>query len=128
MNSIAVKESMPVVSRSSLRKGQASLYDLIVAKSQSNKALTLDEAKNIWVSSVHSNIIDGIPHQTVYTQNPNNPGHWYPRNEKMSVEAVNIRVIDWLMRNIGALVLRGYLKAIPMISLEPQATINYKEK
>jgi hypothetical protein len=110
------KEFKPViaVSRTSLRRGQAALYDLLAVKIKTGKPVTIKEARNIWLEKVCQNMIDGKPHR----------GIWYAveggERQKfvpMSPEEINFSVLNWLTKNIGILVMRGYLQVIPMVEL-----------
>lgn len=105
------------VSRTVLRRGQASLYDLIVIKIERGGAVTLKEAREIWITKVCRNIIDGKPHRTSYFPAKDGSNNWYPKNVPMSEDDITFTVLNWLMRNIGILVIRGYLKVIPMVQL-----------
>lgn len=112
------KEFKPVlaVSRRSLRKGQASLYDLLVSKLNTGEAVTADEAKEIWMTKVCKYSEDGVPHTWVWKYN-----HAKEKYEsvyrRMTDEEILFNSLNWLTRTIGILVIRGYLKAIPMVRL-----------
>jgi len=115
-------EPVPVVARSTLRRGQASLYDLIISKVETGDKITLEEARNIWLTKVCRNMIDGKPHRTTYLpyrdEKGDATGGWYPKDIPMIEEEILFVVLNWLMKNIGLLVIRGYLKVVPMVQLE----------
>lgn len=118
------KEFKPVlaVSRTSLRKGQASLYDLLAAKLKSGEAVTIKEARGIWLTKVCRKMYGGVPHRTDYYAEKilNERGDivgWHAKDVPMTDEEVMFTVMNWLTKNIGILVIRGYLKAIPMVRL-----------
>lgn len=112
------KEFKPqlAVSRRTLRKGQASLYDLLVAKLKSGEAVTIDEARSIWVDKVCRYSENGIPHTFVYKYN-HDKDHYESVYRKMSDDEINFNALNWLTRTIGILVIKGYIKAIPMVKL-----------
>lgn len=115
-------KAVAVVSRSSLRRGQASLYDLIVEKLKADDKITIQEAKEIWLTKVHSDVRDGVPYYFDYYAG----GYHDERGEyryrgaykPMQDFHVEVTVLNWLMKNIGLLVIRGYLKVIPMVELQ----------
>lgn len=104
------------VSRRTLRKGQASLYDLIVDKLASGDAVTLAEAKDIWLTKVCRNMVNGKPHSWVWRYDHKREAYTSVL-EPMNDEAVNFTVMNWLTRTIGILVIKGYIKIIPMVQL-----------
>lgn len=111
------KFEKPVVSRTTLRRGQAALYDLLSDKIKSGGTVTLPEAREIWLHKVCRNMIDGVPHRTSYFPAEDGTNNWYPKNIPMSEDEVLFSVLNWLTKNIGVLVMRGYLKVIPMVEL-----------
>lgn len=113
------KEFKPVlsVSRSTLRKGQASLYDLVVAKLKDGEPITFEEAHKIWFTQVCRNMRNGVPHRTQYGYWEDGEWHGNARDIPMTDLDIKFAVLDWLTRNLGLLVMRGYLKAIPMVNL-----------
>lgn len=117
------KAAVAVVSRSALRPGQAHLYDLIVEKLDSGEKISIQEAEHIWRTKVCRKMVDGVPHRTLYGYWEN--GEWKPwaKDIPMTDDDITFAVLDWLTRNIGLLVIRGYLKVIPMIELEKPRNI-----
>lgn len=115
------KEFKPVlvVSRSTLRRGQASLYDLIIVKLKSGDPITLEEAKDIWLTKVCRKMYNGVPHRTMYGYWEDGEWRQHFRDVPMTDTDITFAVLDWLTRNLGLLVMRGYLKVIPMVQLEP---------
>lgn len=113
------EEFKPVlsVSRTTLRRGQARLYDLLVKKLESGDAFTLKEARQIWYDLVCRNKINGKPHRVQYGYWEG--GEWYghARDVPMTDKDIDFTAMDWAIRTIGILVVRGYLKAIPMVKL-----------
>lgn len=115
---------LPVVSRRGMRKGQASLFDLITEKLATNQSVTLAEARNIWVEQVCMHLIDGKPHG--YRLHYGSPAHdgtgtligYGTKLQPLSQEEIDFNTMNWLTKNIGLLVMRGYLKVIPQIQLE----------
>lgn len=116
------KNGVAILNVSSLRRGQRSLYRLIVEKLDTQQAITLKEATEIWSNSVHSNNDkDGHPMRwNYYAGRYEENGQVYYRGalERMADWEIEDSVMNWLMKNIGLLVIRGYLKVIPMIALE----------
>jgi hypothetical protein len=114
------KEFKPVlaVSRSTLRKSQAKLYDLLVEKLNSGDAVTLKELREIWYNHACRNKIDGVPHRTQWGY-WGTDGEWHgnARDIPMTDKEIDFTAMDWGIRTIGILVIRGYLKAIPMVEL-----------
>lgn len=112
------KEFKPVlsVSRTTLRRSQASLYDLMVEKLETGKTVTYKEAHEIWLTKACRNVIDGKPYSWTWRYDHQKEAY---RNvlEPMSDDLVKATVISWLTRTIGVLVMKGYLKAIPMVQL-----------
>lgn len=108
--------AVSVVNKSPLRPGQLSLYELIVKKLEKQDTLTLDEAEHIWKTKVHGNMIDGKPYRTDYYLWETRS--WNDSQVPMQRFEIEFAVMNWLMKNIGLLVIRGYLKVIPTISLK----------
>lgn len=112
------KKFKPVlsVSRSTLRKSQASLYDLLVEKLYTGESVTYDEAYKIWIEKACRNVVGGKPYGYSWIFN-----HDKDKYEcclmPMSENTIKLTVTNWLMRNIGLLVIKGYIKAIPMVKL-----------
>ena len=104
------------VSRTTLRRSQASLYDLMVSKLDAGDAITYEEAHQIWITKACRNVIDGKPHSLTWRYDHSKEAYTSVL-EPMSEDLIKMTVIGWLTRNIGVLVLKGYLKAIPMVQL-----------
>jgi hypothetical protein len=102
-------QELAIVNKSSLRPGQLSLYKLIVNKIDTGDILTLDEARHIWLTKVHGDV-EG---DKVYCMD-----YYVNRRRPMSNDEINFNVMNWLMLNIGRLVIRGYLKVVPQIELK----------
>lgn len=120
---MTTKTSVPVVSKSYLRKGQSSLYELIVQKLDTEEKITLVEAKNIWLKDVHTKQYNGVPYRTdhyaerVYDEKGEFRGYTC-KDVPMTEEEIDFSVMNWLCKNLGVLVIRGYLEVIPMIELK----------
>lgn len=112
------KEFKPVlaVGRATLRRSQASLYDLMVSKLKTGDAVTYEEAREIWLDKACRNIINGKPHSWTWRYD-HEKDSFKSVLEPMSDDVVKMTVINWLTRTIGVLVMKGYLKAIPMVRL-----------
>ena len=112
------KEFKPVlqVSRTSLRRSQAELYDLMVEKLKTGATVTYEEAHKIWLTKACRNVVNDKPHSWVWKYNHENQDYRSVL-EPMSDDLIKMTVIGWLTRTIGVLVMKGYLKAIPMVQL-----------
>lgn len=104
----------PSVSRRTLRKGQAKLYDLIVKKVDDGGTITLSDARKIWLNDVCRNMINGIPHTGTWVSTDFGAAQ---EMRPMSDDFVDFTVMNWTMRTIGYLVMRGYIKTIPVVRL-----------
>lgn len=116
-----MSKGVSVVSRHSLRKGQASLYDLIVEKIKTGDKVSIDEAREIWLTKVARHVEEGIPYRTDYYANMfERDGKTYFTSSlvPMTEDEIQFTVLNWLMKNIGVLVIRGYLKVVPMVELQ----------
>ena len=101
---------------SRLSKAQKALYPLICKKLKTNTPITYKEAKKIYLTKACQQIVDGVPHHWNYWWR-NEDGEMVGRYEPLQEDEIRARVFLWLTQNIGALVLRGYLKIIPQIEL-----------
>lgn len=114
------KNGVVILNKSGLRSGQKSLYRLLVEKIKSGDAVTYKEAEDIWLNDV-ANIENGVPMHWDYSiavrdDNGNFKG-WTSRKIAYTEEYKRFTVVNWLVRNIGLLVIKGYLKVIPMVEL-----------
>jgi hypothetical protein len=100
-----------------LRKQHAALYALITENLAKNKSITYEEAKELWINHACRNIINGIPHTYNFWWRPEGVKEPVGRYEPMTNYAVKMTVLEWLTRGIGILVLKGFLKIIPMIEI-----------
>lgn len=117
MNKLSLnKPAKPVVSRRSLTKGQATLYELIEGKVKNNQAITLEEAIKIYSSDVCREKINHKPAGWSAYYDHENQKYRY-RLEELTEYEIKVRAMQWLMQAVGSLVMRGYLKVTPMISL-----------
>jgi hypothetical protein len=114
-------KAVSVVNKPSLRPGQLSLYKLIVEKIDKCEILNLKEAESIWLEKVHSDTVNGIPYRMDYyagRHEEHGQVYYTGARVKMTRDEIEFTVMNWLMKNIGLLVIRGYLKVIPTISLK----------
>lgn len=109
-------ENKPVVSRSTLRRSQATLYDLLSKKVEKGTTVTYKEAHNIWLNKACRNKIGNKPASWVWRYD-HEKDKYYSVLEVMSDDLVKMTVIGWLTRSIGLLVMKGYLKVIPQVQL-----------
>lgn len=110
------KALKPVVSRRSITKGQAALYDLTTERVANNTAITLDEAVEIYSTKVCRNFVKGKPAGYVWHYD-HARGKYTAELEPLGEYELNQRAITWLMQSIGSMVMKGYLKVTPMIEL-----------
>jgi hypothetical protein len=110
------EKTLSIVEKGVLRPGQLGLYKLIVEKIETNATLNIDEAEHIWLTKVHRDVRDGIPYRTDYYLLESSS--WRDAQVPMDRWEIDFAVMNWLMKNIGLLVLRGYLKVIPMVELK----------
>lgn len=106
----------PVVSRRALNEGQATLYELIEKKLKSNKAITLDEAVKIYSEQVCRETYGGKPAGYVGIYDHAKEKYTYEL-QPLRDDELKTRSMQWLMNATGSMVMRGYLKVTPMISL-----------
>lgn len=106
----------PVVSRRAITKGQAALYDLTVERVAAQRAITLDEAVEIYSTKVCRNYVNGKPAGYVWRFNDERD-KYTAELEQLTEFELQQRSVQWLMNSIGSLVMKGYLKVTPMIEL-----------
>lgn len=106
----------PVVSRRTITKGQAALYDLTVERVAAQKAITLDEAIEIYSTKVCRNYVNGKPAGYVWRFDETKD-RYTTSLEPLNELDLQQRSMQWLMQSIGSLVMKGYLKVTPMIEL-----------
>jgi hypothetical protein len=129
-----VNSGVSVLKLTHLRPGQRKLYELIANKLTTGDSVTLNEAKAIWLSRVHSNKTkDGHPLRWDYYGNPHydeagNITGYHGELKRMTEQEITFNVLNWLTSTIGILVIRGYLKVIPMIEVAPQELYSEKGK
>ncbi len=111
-------KSLKIIKRPSLTLGQKELLSLIESKVENGDRILFAEAESIYVSRVCREVREGIPHTYNYWID-NGEGKSKGGFEPMPKEMVVNRVIMWLTCNIGALVLKGYLKVMPIIEFNP---------
>lgn len=118
-----MSQSVAVIDRTYLRPSQKTLYKLIVEKLATGESISIGEAKHIWLTQVHAKhrFIDGKPTRTDYYV-PDGEGYYTSRQVIMTEEEILTTSFMWLTSNIGILVVRGYLKVIPMIDVKQLET------
>lgn len=109
-------DNKPVVSRTTLRRSQAALYDLLSKRVATGKTVTYEEAHKIWVSKACRNKIGDKPASWVWRYD-HDKEKYYSVLEEMPDDLIKMTVIGWLTRTIGILVMKGYLKVIPQVEL-----------
>lgn len=114
------EKALSIIKRPNLTGGQTDLYDLVVSKLKDDAPITFMEAKSIYLTKVCRDIRNGIPYYWNAWKR-NEAGETVGGAEPMTEYDLTRRVLLWITANIGALVLKGYLKVIPMIELD---TIN----
>lgn len=121
------KNLLQISNKPNLTKGQKQLYLLVSIKLDLGTPITFEEARKIWVNLVCREVRNGIPHYyNLYLNRLEEDGEvkfkggYEPMNDYM----IASRTILWLTSNIGALVLKGYLKAIPTIEIYNLTRLN----
>jgi hypothetical protein len=114
--------SVTVVGKVNMRPAQKSLYELICRKLHSGDAITISEAKDIWLRQVHSNWkwSDGKPTHYVSVPRYKEDGkfdYWTTELQPFKHEEMLKTVLLWLTHNIGMMVIKGHLKVIPQIEI-----------
>lgn len=61
---------------------------------------------------------NGVPYYTDYWAFQNDKDEWCCQLKPMTEDMARIATLEWLTRNIGSLVLKGYLKVLPVLELE----------
>lgn len=111
------KEKGMIIKHPKLTKNQEILYALIVKKVESNEPIYFKEAREMWINHVCREIRDGKPHYFNFwwrNEKDEMVGRYQPMNEYM----ISLNATQWLVNNIGRLVLKGYLKVIPQIEIK----------
>lgn len=117
-------KGVAIVRKTGLRRGQESLYRLIVEKLKTGDAITLKEAKNIWLHEVHNDHMwqgDKPVHYDYSVPVRDEAGEltgWTTKLVPYTEEEMLRNSMLWLTSNIGLLVIKGYLKVIPQIKLD----------
>lgn len=100
-----------------MTNGQAKLYALILKKVKNNEAITYEEAKSLYIRFACREVKKGVPQfWNMWWRNDKDEmvGRWQPVSE----HELNMRITQWIMTNIGSLVLKGYLQVLPTISFK----------
>ena len=117
MNSMALQKFKEITKRPRLTEGQKVLYRLACNKLEREERIFFKEAKKLYFSYGCREMRDGVPYYYNYYQR-NEAGEIVGGFEPMSEYQIVNQVITWLTRNIGSLVLKGYLKIMPAIELK----------
>lgn len=83
-------------------------------KVATNSPLTLQEVVDMWVAVGCKNIRKGVPTRL---EDMWVDGEWKSDYVPMSDDIIKSYAKQWLMRNIGTFVIKGYLKVLPTIDL-----------
>lgn len=103
------------VKNPSLTIAQEILYKLIYRKLEEKKPIHIDEVRRIYIHYGCRYTKDGVPHCAHFFYEN---GQWKPEFTPMDEWQVKIAATKWLTHNMGILILKGYLKATPTVSLE----------
>lgn len=90
------------------------LYANLVKHNKQNSPLLFEEAKRMYLNHGCRDVRNGIPYTYDYWMKDSKgerSGGYVP----MSENEIKIYATHWIMHNIGALVLKGYLKVLPQI-------------
>lgn len=101
-----------------LTPSQKELYELVVKKIEKNKPILYEEAKNIYFTKSCRNMINGLPHYYTNYHHKDEKGEWVGGRKPYNEWMINTAVVDWLVRNLGILIIKGALKVIPQIELD----------
>ena len=110
--------SLVIAKRPNLTIGQKKLLNLIVQKIETKDSIRFLEALEIFTQVGCKNIRDGIPHYYDNWDRRDEEGRWWGKYKPMDEYRLRVGALTWLTRNIGSLVLKGYLKVIPPLELE----------
>jgi hypothetical protein len=105
-----------------LRKTQMVLFNVICKKLKANTELTFEETKKMYIDTACRNFVDGKPafYNYYWNRKEDDKGNFIgydSRYEVMPEEYLRRTILIWLTHNIGVLVLKGYLKVLPVIEL-----------
>lgn len=114
-----MKKGVMIIRRPNLTDAQKPLFALICDKLCKGDKLTMPEIKQIYIKYACREVRNGVPYFWDYWKNydyinKKSVGGWVKRPDKH----LNQLVTMWLMNNIGSLVLKGYLKVLPIIELK----------
>lgn len=124
-----MEQKLIITKRPNLTKAQKPLFNLLCDKIYKGEKLTLPEVKKIYIENACRNFVDGQPatynwcYKLLREPKWDKKGKqiqsadWQGKYEKMNKELVNFTVLQWFTHNLGALVLKGYLKVLPVMEL-----------
>lgn len=103
--------------RPKLNKGQLKLYTVILVKLEADEPIYIEEARQMWIDYVAKEVKDGVPRYWNFwweNEKGERVGRWQPMDEW----SISNASTQWLLRSLGALILKGYLKIIPQVQLK----------
>lgn len=116
-NLLINQQGLALKKRPHLTVGQKCLYDLVRIKLDRDESLLFSEVKPIYVNHVCRTVQNGVPYYFNYWWR-NDKDEIVGRDEPMSEQQILAASVMWLTHNIGSLVLKGYLKVLPVLELE----------
>lgn len=112
--------SLAIIKKPRLTKGQELLFAVICKKIETDTKLVYQEAKDIWLNYVHCYVTDGLPYSYQFDSGSEDGKTYTTSLQLMTQDMVNFTVLNWLTRNIGMLVLKGYLTVLPALDLKTE--------
>lgn len=110
------------VKRKYLTEGQRHLYALICVKGAGSDKITFEEAREIYINFVNRTFIEGKPYKWNYWANQvkreDGTYTYTPKLEPMTDDEIDNNTSNWLIQNLGRLVLKGLLSVIPQVELK----------
>ncbi len=112
MNELALSK------RPRLTIGQKALFNLTCKKIQEKSALTFEESQLLYTLYGCREARDGVLYYMDWWDHKDENGNWREKLKPMNEYHARIATLTWLTHNIGSLVLKGYLKVLPVLELE----------
>lgn len=112
-----IEKPLLIKQKNNLRDGQRSLYELICKKIKENCNLTYEEAKQLYIKFGCQTVFDGVPKYQCCLWSKDEHGMMRYEWREQKGEILRLNVLNWLTRNIGLLVIRGYLQVLPALDL-----------
>lgn len=114
-----MEQGLEIYKRPRLTRGQQELYSMLCEKVRLGEKVHFDEAKKIWLDSACQNLEGGVPYYyDNYKSYDEEKKQWVGGRSYLTDAMIANYAISWLLRNIGSLVIKGYLKVIPQLELE----------